>query len=98
MKIKKCTVCGKEFESHSGIEVCSEKCFVERRRKWEKMSNDRRREERLNDPITYTCKNCGKQFDGMRQKYCSEECKKIARKNHVKENNRVHYENVKNRK
>lgn len=88
MKIRKCTVCGREFESYNGREVCSESCFLERKRKWEKETRSRKKHNQLNSPITYICPICGKQFEGMRQKYCSNECRAIGRKQHVDENNK----------
>lgn len=96
MKIRKCTVCGREFESHNGREVCSESCFLERKRKWEKETRKRKKCNQLNDPITYTCAICGRQFDGMRQKYCSDECRAIGRKQHVDENNKYYRTTKKN--
>lgn len=37
-----------------------------------------------------TCKNCGKTFTGLRQKYCSDQCRAMARKKHVAENNQIY--------
>lgn len=91
MKIRKCTVCGQEFESHNGKEVCSKECEIERRHKYEKEANYRRRKGLSCTPISYTCLVCGKQFEGLRQKYCSEECRKMGRKEHVNENNKRYY-------
>lgn len=91
MKIRKCTVCGQEFESHNGKEVCSDKCFAERKKKYDKTSNYRRYHGLSCVPIHYVCKNCGKDFEGLRQKYCSEACRETARKNHVNENNKAYF-------
>ncbi|MFQ7208556.1 MAG: hypothetical protein ACLRPZ_03830 [Coprococcus sp.] len=94
-KIKNCTICGKEFESYNGIEVCSDECRLERKRQQDIKSNERRKNGQSNEPITYTCPICGKEFEGIAQKYCSKKCREIGRKKNVDENNRIHYEKVK---
>lgn len=96
MKIRECKICGKKFESHNGIEVCSNDCRLERKRRQDKKSNERRKNGESNLPIIYTCQVCGKQFEGLAQKYCSDECRLIARNRQVKENNKIHYNENKN--
>lgn len=95
MKIKKCTVCGQEFESYNGREVCSDECFQKRKHEMEREANYRRRKGLSCTPITYTCPECGKEFEGLREKYCSDECRKIARERIMHENNKWYYENRK---
>ena len=68
MKIKKCTVCGQEFESYNGIEVCSDVCFQKRKHEIEREANYRRRKGLSCVPITYTCPVCGKDFQGLKRK------------------------------
>lgn len=41
MKIKKCTVCGKEFKSYNGREVCSDECFQKRKHEMEREGEER---------------------------------------------------------
>lgn len=91
MKIRKCTICGQEFESYNGREVCSDKCLMERKKKYEKVSNYRRYHGLSCEPMHYTCQICGKEFEGLREKYCSDECREIARKVQVRENNKMYY-------
>lgn len=90
MKARNCVICGREFESHNGIEVCSEECKLERKHRYDNESNARRYQNISNSPKTYTCKNCGKTFTGLRQKYCSDQCRAMARKKHVAENNQIY--------
>lgn len=91
---KKCVICGREFNSHNGIEVCSDACRKERRHRDERNANIRRRQKISNTPIIYTCKICGNRFEGMRQKYCSDECRIIARKKQLAEYGRLYYSSV----
>ena len=46
-------------------------------------------------PITYTCPVCGKEFKGLREKYCSDKCRKVAKDKIMHENNKWYYENRK---
>lgn len=94
MILKKCVICGRKFNSHNGTEVCSDECRKERRHQHEKAANLRRNQKISNTPITYTCKICGKTFAGMRQKYCSDKCRTIARKHQLSEYGRLYYSNV----
>lgn len=81
MKIKKCTVCGQEFVSYNGREVCSDECFQKRKHEMEREANYRRRKGLSCTPITYTCPVCGKEFEGLREKYCSGNiCKTIIQR------------------
>ena len=80
---------------YNGIEVCSDECRLERKRQQDIKSNERRKNGQSNEPITYTCPICGKEFEGIAQKYCSKKCREIGRKKNVDENNRIHYEKVK---
>ena len=43
-RIRKCTVCGQEFLSANGVEVCSEQCRIERKRE-----QDRKRRGYMSD-------------------------------------------------
>lgn len=38
MKITNCSVCGRKFESHYGKEVCSDECFLIRKKRKRKMA------------------------------------------------------------
>ena len=42
-KMKKCTICGKNFLSRNGVEVCSAACATERKRRQDAAGNERRR-------------------------------------------------------
>lgn len=97
-KIKKCTVCGREFLSERGIEVCSEECRAERKHKQDVESNYRRYNKQSNELKIYTCQYCGTQFEGLARRYCSEACQEAARKEQVKENNKLYYNDKKSTK
>jgi predicted nucleic acid-binding Zn ribbon protein len=94
-KLKKCTVCGKEFMSERGIEVCSEKCRLERKHRYDTESNYRRYRKESNIPKTYSCKNCGKHFEGLGRRYCSEECRLEAKRKLLKEYSKEYYNTTK---
>jgi len=81
---KKCTICGKEFESRYGTEVCSEVCRAERKRINDTKSNARRRAHESDIPVIKNCPICGKQFETIRNKYCSKECAETARRRGIR--------------
>lgn len=91
-KIRKCTICGREFMSYYGREVCGEQCFDERKRQYDGLANYRRKNKLSGALIDKTCPICGKRFETLRNKYCSPECSKIARKNHIKVNSKEYYQ------
>lgn len=95
-KLKKCTVCGREFLSERGIEVCSEECRAERKHRQNVESNYRRYNKKSNELKVYTCQYCGEQFEGLARRYCSETCREAARKEQVKEYNKLYYKDRKN--
>ena len=88
---KKCTVCGRVFESHYGTEVCSETCRIERKRIYDMNSNARRKNHESDIPVTKVCPVCGKEFDTFRNKYCSKDCSEFARKKNIRIYNRDYY-------
>lgn len=61
-KMKKCTVCGKIFLSHNGIEVCSTTCAIERKHRQDEKGNERRRYGLSNSNFEKICPICVKQF------------------------------------
>jgi predicted nucleic acid-binding Zn ribbon protein len=79
MRIKKCTVCGNEFLSKNGKEVCSIECSLERKRLQDKKGNERRRMGISGQLMDLVCLECGKTFTGLNRKYCSEKCSNEAR-------------------
>lgn len=92
MKIKKCTICGIEFESRNGNEVCSENCRLERKKIQDAKGNLRRREGISNTPETKTCPVCGKDFDAYyNMVYCSKQCYSKSKKVSDKENYKIYY-------
>lgn len=78
LKIKKCTVCGTMFESHYGMEVCSDACKIERKRQYDRKGNQKRYSGKSNELEDITCKRCGNVFSGLNRRYCKE-CSEIAR-------------------
>lgn len=90
-KMKKCTICGKNFLSRNGIEVCSATCAAERKHRQDTAGNERRRAQLSNQKINRTCPVCGKTFMSVYWKYCCSECAGIARRKNLAENNREYY-------
>lgn len=90
-KIKICTVCGSEFVSHNGTEVCSESCRLERKREQDRKGNKRRYAKESNTPFNRVCPICGREFESLKNFYCSAECTGKARKQNIKENNMAYY-------
>mgnify|MGYP004473375029 CR=1 FL=1 len=88
---KKCTICGALFESHHGIEVCSESCRLERKRISDIKSNARRKNHESDIPILKKCPVCGKEFETFRNKYCSKECTEIVRKKNLRLYSKYYY-------
>lgn len=105
MRIKNCIICGNKFESRYGKEVCSDDCFLERKKIAEKKSNERRYAGISGTPEIKTCPICNKKFEALNRKYCSEKCSDLARAIKRKElfsewyadekNRKFHIENVK---
>lgn len=109
MKIRVCTICGAEFESRNGNQVCSEPCRLERKRLQDAKGNKRRKEGTSNSLEVKQCPICGKDFDALPNRiYCSKECywksKNAADKENFKgyyadsEWRRIHTEKVKKAK
>lgn len=96
MKVRKCTICGKEFMSYNGMEVCSESCRIERKRRQDYEGNLRRRQGISGQNKKLVCPVCGKEFLGLREKYCCRECSMRAREAQVKKNNKFYYVQAKN--
>ena len=84
-RTRKCTVCGQEFLSANGVEVCSEQCRIERKKEQDKKGNYRRYHGFSKEPFDKICPVCGKRFEGLREKYCSKECSSKAKRKAVKE-------------
>lgn len=92
MKIRKCTICGDDFESRNGIEVCSEYCKKIRKNEQDRKSNYRRKMGLSNTPISRICPICGEKFEGLREIYCSAKCRGVGIKNKRIENFKRYYE------
>lgn len=90
-RIRICTVCGAEFTSRNGKEVCSESCGLERKKEQNRKGNKRRYAKESNTPFDRVCPICGRKFESVRSIYYPEECAKIARKRQVKENSDEYY-------
>lgn len=90
-RIRKCTVCGREFLSVNGIQICGEECRQERKKQQDKAGNFRRYNKLSNTPIDKVCPVCGNNFQGLREIYCSPECSRRARERAVKENSKQYY-------
>ena len=80
-RIRDCVICGKRFTSYHGINVCSEQCKIEKKKRQDENSNKRRYSKESNTPIIKICPICGEKFETLRRTYCSEKAHKI----HVKE-------------
>lgn len=63
--IKRCAICGKEFEpKHGNIKFCSDEC---RKKAKEKYKNKHL--------VTNICYSCGRKFKSRRKrKFCSDKC------------------------
>ena len=94
MKIRVCTICGTEFESRNGNQVCSEVCRLERKKIQDMKGNRRRREGISNSPETIKCPICGKNFEALPNRiYCSKECYLESKRKMDKENFEIYYSN-----
>lgn len=92
MRLKNCTVCGREFKSYRGIEVCSDACKKERQRMQWTEANDRRKRGISQIPKTKTCPECGGVFETFRKIYCCKECAEKAKNKYMYGYNREYYE------
>ena len=90
-RIRKCTICGCEFLSYHGIEVCSDQCRIERKHRQDEKGNIRRKKHMSNSPYKKVCPICGAYFESLNNKYCSQECSNTARINSTKINSRIYY-------
>lgn len=75
LMIKKCPVCGKEFETPYYLtKYCSDKCREE--------VNRQKRLKKRKGPELITCPTCGKSFwrRNSNHKYCSPECAREAQR------------------
>ncbi len=92
MKIKKCTICGTEFESHNGNQVCSENCRLERKKLQDAKANQRRKNGISNSFETKQCPICRKTFEALPNRiYCSKECYFKSKQKMDKENFKIYY-------
>jgi len=85
-KLKKCAICDKEFQPHSGrSKYCSKECIAENNRRLDRESYQRRRKPRLEKMKQQralkpgrqaTCKQCDRNFrTKTNAKYCCAECR-----------------------
>lgn len=99
MKIRICTICGTEFESRNGKQVCSESCRLERKKLQDAKGNQRRREGLSNILEIMRCPMCGKSFEACPNRvYCSKECYFVSKKEMDKKNYKMYYSNPEWRK
>ena len=70
-----CQCCGKEFKSKANSQkYCSQECYGKARAARDKATREKRKEQAV-------CVVCGKTFKRKdKEKICSEECRKAARK------------------
>ncbi|MBU5333607.1 C2H2-type zinc finger protein [Anaerocolumna aminovalerica] len=91
MKIRNCTICNQEFESKNGRLVCSDECAYIRKQKHNREANYRRYNGLSNTLEDRVCPVCGKRFQSLRRKYCTDECSHIGRTLIRKENFEEYY-------
>ena len=77
-KIKNCLVCGKEFESSYGREICSDECKKVRKKEQDNKGNYRRKTGISGVPEMIVCARCGQRFEGLNRRYCPS-CSDAAR-------------------
>lgn len=77
--LKKCVVCGKEFNSKKGVITCSHECYLVKKSEYNTKSNFVRYS---GEKTTKKCPICGKIFSVSKKHlvYCSAECREIATK------------------
>ena len=95
-RMRKCTVCGKSFNSYNGKTVCSDICRAYRKKEANTKANRRRYSHQSNVPQLKICPICGKGFMTVRNTYCSITCSNEARRKAIKENNGKYYKEHKN--
>ncbi len=90
MVIKKCIICGKEFNAKGRALCCSKKCSKEN-----ELRKRKKRREKNHVPKIKICKICGTEFEAKgNDKCCSSECSKKNKQKNFKEwceNNRNYY-------
>jgi hypothetical protein len=94
-RVRKCDICEVEFMSYHGIKTCSDQCRAEKRKQQNEKGNKRRYHKESNIPYDKICPICGKSFESLRKKYCSDQCAKKARTIYVKENSDQYYKDHK---
>jgi len=65
-------MCGKQFPSRYGKEVCSEQCFIVRKRLSDQKGNEKRKQGLSGQLDEKICPECGNSFEGLIRKYCPE--------------------------
>jgi predicted nucleic acid-binding Zn ribbon protein len=85
MKIKNCIVCGNEFESTYGREICSEQCKIIRKKEHDIKGNMRRKMGISGQLESKICPECGKEFEALNRKYCNTKCSNEARSKNRKQ-------------
>lgn len=66
-RIRDCVICGKRFTSYHGINVCSEQCKIEKKKRQDENSNKRRYSKESNTPIIKICPICGKNLKHLEE-------------------------------
>jgi len=101
MVIKKCVICGKEFDAKTGTNVCSEECKKIRQKKYSHQyyQNNKNNKKSKKSNTIAKCVVCGKEFKKKtyNNNTCSEECYKENKKNKNKISKKKWYEKNKKR-
>lgn len=90
--LKKCVICGKEFNSKNGIITCSYQCYEIRYKKCleknELIRQNKLKREHKNCPV------CNKNFEVNKSHlvYCSAKCRTVATKEKKKKYFKKYYE------
>ncbi len=66
-RIRNCVICGKEFTSYRGTNVCSEQCKIEKKKRQDENSNKRRYSKESNTPIIKICPICGESLKHLEE-------------------------------
>ncbi|WP_279006173.1 hypothetical protein [Thomasclavelia cocleata] len=92
--LKKCVICGKEFNSKNGVITCSHECYLVRKRELDTRGNFVRYN---GEKTTKKCPVCSKVFSVSKKHlvYCSSKCRKIATREKKKKYFKNYYEDNK---
>lgn len=88
MMIKKCAICGTEFETRYASKYCSAECRLISKREWLRNYAQTGKQRKV---FNITCEICKKVFtsDRPQAKYCSDECRKKGNQIKNKRNQRL---------